>query len=390
VSAANVRDLNPVLAAAREYVARGWQPLALPPKSKVIKVTGWQERRLTLEDLPREFSNLNSNIGILLGEASGGLYDVDIDCVEALAVADAFLPTTGAEFGRKSKPRSHRFYICTGIDGGTRKFPDITRKKDEEQKDEKSMLIELRSSGGQTMVPPSVHPFGEAVEWASSAIAPAEITYPELLRAIQLTAAALLVRYYPLEGLRNDAALALAGALLRGGFSLEQSELFLATVARAANDEEAASRTATVRATAAKIANNEPTTGGPTVAELFGDKVWGAVRTWLGLIGRPADPELDARPRVICKVDNLPWVTDEAVDVLAKAPERWGYFQHANSLVRVTALTPEDVEADKQIRREAGAIILERATIAGIEDDATRAIGFQKYRIGPGGNLVLV
>jgi putative DNA primase/helicase len=188
--------------------------IGVAPKSKAIKVTGWQDRRFTLEDLPREFSNPSTNIGVLLGEPSGGLYDVDIDCTEALAVADAFLPATGAEFGRKSKLRSHRFYICTGVDEGTRQFRDPNLGK----KDEKSMLIELRGSGGQTMLPPSVHPFGEAVEWASPTIAPAEITHPELLRATQRTAAAaLLARYYPNEGSRNAASMALSGALLRGG-----------------------------------------------------------------------------------------------------------------------------------------------------------------------------
>ena len=48
------------------------------------------------------------NVGVVLGRASNGLVDIDIDGTEALALADVFLPQTGMEFGRKSKPRSHR------------------------------------------------------------------------------------------------------------------------------------------------------------------------------------------------------------------------------------------------------------------------------------------
>src|SRR5579872_508200 len=58
--------------------------------------------------------NSDKNIGVVLGDASKGLVDIDIDDIEALALADVFLPETGMEFGRKSKPRSHKIYRCRG------------------------------------------------------------------------------------------------------------------------------------------------------------------------------------------------------------------------------------------------------------------------------------
>ena len=54
----------------------------------------------------------NCNIGVVLGDPSDGIVDVDIDRVEALPLADFFLPQTEMVFGRKSKPRSHRIYKC--------------------------------------------------------------------------------------------------------------------------------------------------------------------------------------------------------------------------------------------------------------------------------------
>ena len=53
----------------------------------------------------KEFANVNI--------ATGGdslIVDVDLDCPEALELADAFLNPTGMEFGRESTPRSHRLY----------------------------------------------------------------------------------------------------------------------------------------------------------------------------------------------------------------------------------------------------------------------------------------
>jgi hypothetical protein len=39
-----------------------------------------------------------------------GLCDVDLDCAEAIALAEDLLPETNAVFGRHSKPESHRLY----------------------------------------------------------------------------------------------------------------------------------------------------------------------------------------------------------------------------------------------------------------------------------------
>ena len=56
--------------------------------------------------------NGTGNIGVLLGEPSGWLIDVDLDCDEAVALAPKFLPPTGATSGRPGKPASHWWYVC--------------------------------------------------------------------------------------------------------------------------------------------------------------------------------------------------------------------------------------------------------------------------------------
>jgi hypothetical protein len=141
--------MSELLAAARRYLRRGYMPVYVPPGTKGPTEKGWQKQRLTGEDLAKHF-NRPGNIGIILGEASGGLVDVDLDCPEAIEQADRFLPETGAVTGRPGAQRSHRWYVSDVP--GTRQFRDPKANE---------MIVELRSTGGQTLVGPSVHESGE-------------------------------------------------------------------------------------------------------------------------------------------------------------------------------------------------------------------------------------
>ncbi|QOJ01029.1 MAG: DUF3987 domain-containing protein [Phycisphaeraceae bacterium] len=138
-----------LLDAARWCLARGYAPIPVPAGTKVPVLKGWTDLRLSDAELPQHF-NGTGNIGVLLGEPSGWLVDVDLDCEEAVALAPAFLPPTGATSGRPGKPSSHWWYICEGAK--TRKHQDPATKK---------MIVELRSTGAQTVVGPSMHPCGE-------------------------------------------------------------------------------------------------------------------------------------------------------------------------------------------------------------------------------------
>jgi hypothetical protein len=98
-----LRGVNRLLA-ARAYLRRGWAVLLVPLRSKNPGLADWQKLKYTEADLPRYFGG-NGNIGVRPGIDSGWLVDVDLDCIEAVELADLYLPTTGAVFGRASKPR---------------------------------------------------------------------------------------------------------------------------------------------------------------------------------------------------------------------------------------------------------------------------------------------
>jgi hypothetical protein len=87
-------------------------------------------------DLPVYFNGQPQNIGVLLGEPSIGLIDVDLDHPRAVKLAPHFLPPTPMVFGRATKPRSHWVYRVTG--------PMATKKY---RSKSAGMIVELRWTG---------------------------------------------------------------------------------------------------------------------------------------------------------------------------------------------------------------------------------------------------
>jgi len=195
--------LTSALEAAREYLSAGFQPIPVPRGEKRPATVRWPDLRFTGSDLEVNFSP-TSSVGVLLGAPSGGLVDVDLDAPEARALAAQFLPPTECVFGRSSSRSSHHLYYVTSLPK-PRTFRDTDR----------SMLVEIRADGQMTVMPPSVHETGERREWEKAGL-PSRISGDELVQAVSTVAAcALLARHWPQRGSRHEAALALAGMLLR-------------------------------------------------------------------------------------------------------------------------------------------------------------------------------
>ena len=259
---------NKTLRAAAEYTRRGWRVIPIPLGQKAPRFPNWQNAKLTEAELPLHFPG-ESNIGVLLGEPSGGLVDVDLDSQEAVLLAPYFLPETGALFGRPSKPGSHWLYEC----------PGAAMTKCQTQAD--GCIVEIRSTGGQTVFPPSIHPSGENTTWARYGDI-TEVNPPTLEQAVsRLASAALLARHWPAKGNRQEAALAVAGGLTRAGWTEAEVSHFIEAICQAAGDSEPRMRARAATTTARK--NGRPTTGFKTLAGLIGDDVVSKVREWLGV-----------------------------------------------------------------------------------------------------------
>ena len=254
-----------------EYQRRGLRVLLYPSRRKFPAYEGWPERVFTPEEIAAADGQ---NVGIVTGAASGGYTDADLDCPEAVALAGAFLPGTDAVFGRQSKPRSHFEYVTDPV-------PAYTEFKDTDA--DGTVLLELRTDGHQTMVPPSVHPSGERVEWDRFGN-PAHLAGDALMRACcELASAALLARHWPkAAGSRQDVALALAGRLLRAGWDEDRTGWLIGKVAAAGGDDEASKRATAAGYTAKRLAAGDNATGWRRLAELVGAEVVNRVREWLG------------------------------------------------------------------------------------------------------------
>jgi putative DNA primase/helicase len=254
-----------------DYVRAGYAPIPVPAGKKAPKLKGWPELRFRLDDIDDYFGS-NTNVGLLLGEPSAGLIDVDLDAREAAVAAAQFLPPTEMVHGRSGKRSSHYWYV-SGSAVPPAKFLDI----------DGASIAEVRSAGQQTLVPPSIHPSGERLRWEQSG-PPAKIEPDNLIGSVaKVAASALLARNWPDQGSRNETALAVAGMLQRAGWSLEATETFIKMTARAAGDEQWQERAAAARSTNERLAGKAEATGATRLRELIGDAVVDKLREWLNL-----------------------------------------------------------------------------------------------------------
>jgi putative DNA primase/helicase len=211
-----------IRAAVQQYLDEAFDPCPLEPGTKAIRIPGWNlpEKHFTLVDFQP-----NGNVGVRLGvpgtAPNSRLYDADLDDPKAALIADLFLPTTGAMWGRASKPRSHRVYICDD-EMLSVKYDGLGGADD--------TLMELRGltkdgNATQSVVPPSVwtdkhdSTHTEPIEWCPACALALAAHLPEgamLQSGVRNIAISLLIaRAFPGSGNHHQPRLALAGFLLR-------------------------------------------------------------------------------------------------------------------------------------------------------------------------------
>src|SRR5687767_11769225 len=103
------RDMTP-LDTALDHIRHGRAPVPVAHGAKNPTLKAWQTLRITEATAPEHFNGEPQNVGVILGPASGGLTDIDLDCNEAVAAAPYLLPRTSAIFGRASRRSSHWIY----------------------------------------------------------------------------------------------------------------------------------------------------------------------------------------------------------------------------------------------------------------------------------------
>jgi len=249
--------------------------------SKAPLEKDWTTKTYTIEELLAKYPQGadTHNLGLVTGN---GTTDIDLDIPSHfLPFAPSFLPPSDASFGRRSKPRSHYLYHCTD----DAPFQVLRHG---------TMAIEFRSDAAhQTMVPPSMHPSGELVEWATEMrFGPLpKVSGKKLLQGARLyMAACILADSWP-SGNRHFASMALTGMLIRinevfpDTFPDSSSSIvsFVTTVAKMAGDDEPHDRKLAATDTVEKWASggDRKVTGGPSLELMIGKDTVAAVRRLL-------------------------------------------------------------------------------------------------------------
>jgi bifunctional DNA primase/polymerase-like protein len=304
------RPLPASTASAREwaefYHDQGVIPIPVPFKSKAPVVKGWQ--KITLETARAHFNGEPSNTGLLLG--ASGLADIDLDCELARLLAPSFLPGTACKFGRKSVGITHYLYRLAGEPLKRTPFTDVELGPDGKRK----TLLEVRCDRVQTIVPGSVHPEGEHLEYIASmtTFEPAVVDPAALMQcARRLAAAVLLAKHWPEEGDRHEAAMCVAGLLARLGLLQEDAELIAVAAAREGDDDEAYKRRTDVITTYERFREKQLTTGGLSLAKMLRGDGAGVVKTlkeWflkLHISGDATWASPDERPVIVVNALDL-------------------------------------------------------------------------------------
>lgn len=249
---------------AAEYLQTGLLPVPSPKGTKAPLLKDWQNLRITPDEISRYWKE-DQNVGVLNGEPSNGLVCADKDCSEVIAVAPYFFKPT-LENGRDENPNSKAFYRCNPI-------PETIRYRTPAGKlpsgrDGGDTVVELLSTGTQAVVN-GVHPTGDIYRWEGEFDA-ARITEANgqylADRVLDTAIAAVLLRYYPAVGGRQQYILDAAGFLLRRLKDPGRVERVIEAAAKAAGDEEISSRIKAVQTTQAKIDAGKKVTGGKTLA----------------------------------------------------------------------------------------------------------------------------
>jgi hypothetical protein len=225
--------------------------------------------RVTEKTLPQFFKS-GYNLGGLWGEPSNWIVDIDLDWDEASQFAEYYLPETFV-YGRLSRPGSHYLYKCKGA-------VSLSRMTKEDGK-----IIEIRSTGSQSVLPPSMHPDRERYE-INTDLPFTPITKIQLEKLVDRVAgAAVLLRHFPTSGARHDYIHSLTGALMWSGWDEKDVTEFMEAILKCIRqaDDEPGDRKLTVKNTIEHFKKGDRIAGWRTLAQWIKGDTVKKLREWL-------------------------------------------------------------------------------------------------------------
>lgn len=250
-----------VLEVVGEYRERGWHVLPIDP---TLGYCTWGKvRQDSFKCAPAEIGSVFSGMDVGLHLAPSKIVGIDIDCVEVVKFLLQWLPPS-CVVGRDGKHCSWMFYRTTADIASNMSFRDC---------DENGKPIgELGGIKVNAVVPlpPSRHrKTQELLVWVGDP-EPAAIESQQFVTSVRSCfAMALIARHWTGPKNRHSQTMALAGALLRIGYSVSQAIQAVRLLAELTNDQNIADRLGEVKSTYKRYDDGEDISGLPKLVELL-------------------------------------------------------------------------------------------------------------------------
>ena len=229
----------------------------------------WQNKPSSPELVHHAFKTNGYNVGLINGDISG-IVDVDLDCGEAKQFASAILPKGLAAFEHAGNDRGHILY----------RVNDAGKTKRYQCPETGETLVELRSTGSQTMIPPSIHPSGQKLQFTFLDDTATLIDFNVLQNQVRKIAALSLIARHWREGIRHSLALGVAGLLLKSDYDEAQSKEIIAAICEITGDDELQDRLKAVETTFDQPFEN--VAGFSQIEAMLGSKVAKRIFEWMG------------------------------------------------------------------------------------------------------------
>lgn len=328
----------------KQLAARGYITVKLNPASKAPVGHGWQERGHPNNESYTGYHN----IGVILGEKSGGLVDIDIDDDNLLDVMGEFLPPTPTRFGRfygQETQRLGHWLYRVEVPGKMEKIKGPTG----------ATAVEYRSDGGQTMFPTSAiwdenlnEGAGgiDCILWANKerkvpSDEPTLATNKYLTQAIRITTISYYAAAYFKKHSYHDDMLAWCGFLLRSGIEEDLVVKSVRYLVEATGQNDLEDRLNSIKTTLARIEAGEHDLRGINYLEY--DAGWDKpFCAWLRrTIGVKKEELSDGRPKIlIVESKETEWV-DKTLDAMVDTKK---FYNQSGQIVTVVKEHGESVK----------------------------------------------
>lgn len=258
-----------------ELLNGGYRLVPLIDSEKRPRDNNWGENTYSADDLGKQ-------VGMVI---ETDMVDVDLDWPELRCLATDGKYDTMA-WGRKGQ-LTHLVYRSDLKEPVTFRLPKVVGAPLLDG-DHAYTVCELRTSAAgesyQAMIPESTHPDGDQLEWFNKVV-PQEGRADALVQAFGMYAGvAVLSRFYPGEGARDEFALALTGCMVRAGWPEENVERFMTYLCHLTGDKEVNMRSEKARRAIKRLEAGKKVAGIPKAAELMGIPIeWmQEISIWLG------------------------------------------------------------------------------------------------------------